>query len=56
MPTDNTENRLFKKYFWIGSAFYLLIGFEFFYMVSPFAVYFYSVYGPGLTFINSPLW
>jgi protein-S-isoprenylcysteine O-methyltransferase Ste14 len=34
-------------------VFYLLIAFEFFYMASPFAVYFYSVYGPGLNFINN---
>ncbi|MBI4767375.1 MAG: isoprenylcysteine carboxylmethyltransferase family protein [Deltaproteobacteria bacterium] len=33
--------------------FYLIIGFEFFYMASPFAVYFYSVYGPGLNFLNN---
>jgi protein-S-isoprenylcysteine O-methyltransferase Ste14 len=32
---------------------YVLIAFEFFYMASPFAAYFYSVYGPGLSFINN---
>lgn len=31
-----------------SGAFYLLIAFEFFYMASPFAAYFYTVYGPGL--------
>lgn len=31
-----------------SGAFYLLIAFEFFYMASPFAAYFYAVYGPGL--------
>ncbi len=31
---------------------YLLIAFEFFYMASPFAMYFYSVYKPGLGFIS----
>ncbi|RPI70793.1 MAG: isoprenylcysteine carboxylmethyltransferase family protein, partial [Desulfobacteraceae bacterium] len=41
-----------KKTFWTLAAFYLVIGFEFFYMASPFAVYFYSVYGPGLNLIN----
>ena len=30
----------------------MLIAFEFFYMASPFAIYFYSVYGPGLNFVN----
>jgi protein-S-isoprenylcysteine O-methyltransferase Ste14 len=30
----------------------MLIAFEFFYMASPFAAYFYSVYGPGLNFMN----
>ena len=33
--------------------FYLLIAFEFFYMASPFAVYFYGIYGPGLKFANN---
>ncbi len=42
--------------FWTLSVFYFLIAFEFFYMASPFALYFYSVYGPSLNFINrSPL-
>lgn len=31
---------------------YLLIAFEFFYMASPFAMYFYSVYKPGLGFLS----
>lgn len=31
---------------------YLLIAFEFFYMASPFAMYFYSVYKPGLGLIS----
>lgn len=31
---------------------YLLIAFEFFYMASPFAGFFYSIYKPGLSFIN----
>lgn len=53
MPARQTGNRVFKKSFWIAFAFYFLIGFEFFYMVSPFAVYFYGVYRPGLNFINS---
>jgi protein-S-isoprenylcysteine O-methyltransferase Ste14 len=41
-----------RKAFWAAAFFYLIIGFEFFYMAGPFAVYFYSVYGPGLRFIN----
>jgi hypothetical protein len=53
MPADQTGNRYLKKSFWIAFAFYFFIGFEFFYMVSPIAVYFYSVYRPGLNFINS---
>jgi protein-S-isoprenylcysteine O-methyltransferase Ste14 len=53
MPVDQTRNRVFKKSFWLAFAFYFFIGFEFFYMVSPFAVYFYSVYRPGLNFLNS---
>lgn len=41
-----------KKTSWVVTAFYLLIVFEFFYMASPFAIYFYSVYKPGLTVLN----
>ena len=41
-----------KRTFLLAAAFYTLITFEFFYMASPFALYFYSVYGPGLRFIN----
>ena len=33
---------------WVSAAFYVLIAFEFFYMASPFAAYFYAVYGPGM--------
>lgn len=42
-----------KRTFWALAIFYMLIAFEFFYMASPFAIYFYSVYGPGLNFINN---
>ncbi len=42
-----------KRTFWAAAAFYMLITFEFLYMASPFAAYFYSVYKPGLTFFNS---
>jgi protein-S-isoprenylcysteine O-methyltransferase Ste14 len=41
-----------KKTFWTIAIFYMLIAFEFFYMASPFAIYFYSVYRPGLNFLN----
>lgn len=41
-----------RRTFWAVSAFYLLIAFEFFYMATPFALYFYSVYGPGLNILN----
>jgi protein-S-isoprenylcysteine O-methyltransferase Ste14 len=45
-----------KGTFWGVAAFYFLVAFEFFYMASPFAVYFYSVYAPVLDFFNaSPL-
>ncbi len=42
-----------RRGLWAALAFYLLIAFEFLYMASPFAVYFYSVYRPGLDFIGS---
>lgn len=48
----NQTNTTVKRTFWIAFAFYFLIAFEFFYMVSPFALYFYSVYRPGLNFFN----
>lgn len=38
--------------FWASVAFYCVIAFEFFYMASPFAAYFYGVYGPGLDFLG----
>lgn len=41
-----------KRTTWAVTIFYLLIAFEFFYMASPFAIYFYSVYKPGLEFFN----
>lgn len=42
-----------KRTFWAVALFYMLIAFEFFYMASPFAFYFYSVYGPALNFVNN---
>ena len=45
-----------KKNIWIVAVLYFLIGFEFIYMASPFAVYLYAVYGKGLDFLNeSPI-
>lgn len=47
-----TQKKTAKRTFWAALAFYLLIAFEFFYMASPFAMYFYSVYRPSLNFLN----
>lgn len=41
-----------KRLFWTAFAFYALVAFEFFYMASPFAGYFYSVYGPGMDWLQ----
>ena len=46
------SNKSIKGTFWTMAFFYMLIAFEFFYMASPFAIYFYSVYKPGLNFLN----
>lgn len=47
------NNSTTKRTSWVVTAFYLLIVFEFFYMASPFALYFYSVYKPELELLNS---
>ena len=47
-----TKNNVVKGTFWGASAFYVIIAFEFLYMASPFAVYFYSLYAPALNFFN----
>jgi len=47
-----TKNTVVKRTFWSVAAFYIIIAFEFFYMATPFAVYFYSVYAPVLNFFN----
>lgn len=47
------KEKKIKRGFWGAFAFYFLIAFEFFYMSSPFAVYFYSVYWPALEFFNN---
>lgn len=50
---SNNNPTLNKRTYWTVIAFYALIAFEFFYMASPFAVYFYSVYRPGLNLLAS---
>ncbi len=52
MPRIALKQSSTKRTFWAVSAFYFLIAFEFFYMATPFALYFYSVYGPGLSILN----
>ncbi|MCP4725166.1 MAG: hypothetical protein GY863_09025, partial [bacterium] len=42
-----------KKIFPVAWLFYLLIVFEIIYMISPFALYYYSSYGPSLNFLNN---
>ncbi len=52
VPDPSTTAR---RTFWVAAVFYVLVAFEFFYMASPFAAYFYAAYGPGLRFlIDSP--
>ncbi len=46
------HNKSVKRSFFGVAAFYVLIAFEFFYMASPFAIYFYSAYSPVLDFFN----
>lgn len=48
----NKSNTLTKGTFWASIMFYVLVAFEFFYMASPFAAYFYSIYGPGLNLLG----
>jgi len=52
MSAQIQTNSMTRKTFWTVALFYILIAFEFFYMASPFATYFYSIYGPGLNFVN----
>lgn len=49
---SKNEVRAVKGSFIGAAAFYVLIAFEFLYMASPFAIYFYSVYEPALDFFN----
>lgn len=64
-PPDDSEptgSNAARPLFWASAGFYILIAFEFFYMASPFAAYFYAVYGPGmdglqgLGLVNWTLW
>ena len=50
--TQEPNTRSLRRLFWVSAAFYALIAFEFFYMFSPFAAYFYAVYGPGLDWLQ----
>lgn len=45
--------RIARRTLYASMAFYVLIAFEFFYMASPFAAYFYAVYGPGLDWLQA---
>ena len=36
----------------VSGVFYVLVAFEFLYMASPFAAYFYGIYGPGLDWLQ----
>jgi protein-S-isoprenylcysteine O-methyltransferase Ste14 len=46
------ENSTIRKSFWPVFGLYFLITFEFFYMASPFAVYFYTIYKPALGLLD----
>lgn len=50
--TGNLQDKTVKRGFWGAALFYFFIAFEFMYMASPFAVYFYSVYRPVLNYFN----
>lgn len=49
--SNSESNTTEKGAFAAALVFYCLVAFEFFYMTTPFAVYFYSGYGPGLDLI-----
>ncbi len=52
MANEAVRDGIARKSLWAAVAFYVVIGFEFLYMASPFAAFFYSVYRPGLNFFN----
>lgn len=45
-----------RRAFWTTAACYALVAFEFFYMATPFAAYFYAAYRPGLTLFDRVPW
>lgn len=49
MKEKQKNTKLSFKALWV---FYLLIAFEIIYMISPFGIYYYSVYGKGLNYLN----
>jgi protein-S-isoprenylcysteine O-methyltransferase Ste14 len=51
MNSGQKQDRSSKRTFWTVALFYGIIAFEFFYMASPFALYFYSAYRPGLNIL-----
>ncbi len=50
--STHDQKKSARKTFWTIALFYGLIAFEFFYMAGPFGIYFYSIYKPGLNFLN----
>lgn len=52
LPKTDRARTHARRALWASLAFYALIAFEFFYMASPFGVYFYAVYGPGLDWLE----
>jgi protein-S-isoprenylcysteine O-methyltransferase Ste14 len=46
------QKRAARGTVWAAVMFYSIIAFEFFYMATPFAAYFYSVYRPGLLLLK----
>lgn len=53
LQIPESDARLARRTLYASMAFYVLIAFEFFYMASPFAAYFYAIYGPGLDWLQS---
>src|SRR5262250_1975913 len=49
-PMPDLRNTLIRPAAWV---FYIVLVFEILFMISPAALFFYSVYGPVLQFLNS---
>ncbi|MFQ5771147.1 MAG: methyltransferase family protein [bacterium] len=47
------SNKIKKAFVPAAWLFYLIIGIEIIYMISPFAIYYYSTYGPSLNFLHT---